>query len=120
MKKIFLVDDDRAIVEALTLALEMEGYQVISHLIGRGVVEKVRQNLPDLVVLDIWLPDIAGDEIALSLKNDSQTKHIPIILISAHDDLGKRIKKVEVEDYLAKPFDINQLLEKVEKNLFRV
>lgn len=75
------------------------------------------KNLPDLVILDIWLPDIAGDEIAVRLKNDSKTKHIPIIFISAHDDLGKRIKKVDVEDYLAKPFDVNQLLEKVKNNI---
>lgn len=117
MKKILLVDDDQAIVEALTLVLEMEGYQVTSQTVGFGVVERVIKDRPDLVVLDIWLPDIDGDEIAACLKRESQTKSIPIILISAHDDLGKRIKRVEVNDYLAKPFDIQHLLEKIEKNI---
>lgn len=112
-KTIFFVDDDEALVECISVALEVGGYKVVSQMTGRGAFERVKNLHPNLVLLDLWLPGMDGDEIVSQIKGDKITRSIPVILISARRDLKERAQMVKVEDYLPKPFNISQLFEKI-------
>src|SRR4051794_10942099 len=109
IKRIMVADDDAAILDATTMMLEMEGYEVISTLDGRKVVEMTNQ-LPDLLLLDIWMSGIDGKEICKQLKQQDSTKHIPIIMVSATQDVQKVALHSGANDFIAKPFDMEELL----------
>ncbi len=113
-KKILVADDDTAILDVLTLMLEDAGYEVTSTVDGQ-TVRKVLSELPDLILLDIWMSGTDGRDICKQLKSIKKTKHIPIIMISANKDTRKIAKEAGADDFIAKPFGMKELLAKVEK-----
>lgn len=113
-KKIFIADDDEAIVDATSMMLEMAGYEVRHTLNGATVQTDVR-NKPDLVLLDVWMSGIDGRDICRQLKADPATLDIPVLMISAGRDIMASALESGADDFLAKPFDMDDLLEKVEK-----
>ncbi len=113
-KKILVADDDTAILDVLTLMLEGAGYEVTSILDGQ-TVRKVLSELPDLILLDIWMSGTDGRDICKQLKSNKKTKHIPIIMISANKDTREIAKEAGADDFIAKPFEMDKLLAKVEK-----
>lgn len=115
-KKILVADDDSAIVEALTLMLEDAQYQVIATTDGNSVPDLLAEK-PDLLLLDIWMSGIDGRTICAKLKADEKTKDIPIIMISANKDTQGIAKEAGANDFLTKPFQMDDLLEKVAKYL---
>lgn len=115
-KTIMIADDDPAIVDALHLVLEDEGYKVMSTVDG-VTVAKMRGNLPDLLLLDIWMSGSNGGDICRQLKKQHNTCQIPVILISANRDTEMIARESGAEDFLLKPFDVNDLLAKIEKYL---
>lgn len=114
MKKVFVVDDERSILEALEYMLIDEGYSVKTASRGTELL-KLNNDLPDVIVLDVLLSGEDGREIARKLKNQERTKNIPIVMISAHPNAQFTIKDCGADDFLPKPFDIQELLNKVEK-----
>jgi DNA-binding response OmpR family regulator len=117
MKKILVVDDDRAILDSLKIILEDDGFKVLVEETGGLAEEKAKEYSPDLILLDIWLPDASGLEVAKRLKSAKETKKIPIILVSALSNAAKMSKQSPAEDFIEKPFDIDLLLKKVRKYL---
>lgn len=115
-KKIMIADDDVGIVELLTLMLKHEGYEVCSTFNGATLLD-IDTAFPDLILLDICMPGVDGRDICKSLKQKELTKGIPIIMISASDDVERSVMDAGANDFLAKPFDIKELLKKIEKNL---
>jgi DNA-binding response OmpR family regulator len=115
-KHILVADDDDGIVDALTIMLEMNDYQVSTGK-GKDTVEKIRQKLPDLVLLDIWMAGQDGREICRDLKSHEETKHIPVIMISASRDVQKDAFASGADDFVAKPFEMEELLSKVDEHL---
>lgn len=115
-KKILIADDDPAIVEATTLILEEFGYQVDSTVDG-ATIYKMETDYPDLLLLDIWMSGQDGREICKYLKKKELTKDIPIIMISASRDIAQSAKESGADDFLAKPFDIDALLDKIIKHI---
>ncbi len=113
-KKILVADDDPAIIESTTLILEEFGYTVESTIDGQTIY-KMEKDFPDLLLLDIWMSGEDGRKICKYLKKDSLTKNIPIILISASRDIENSTKEAGANDFLAKPFDMTDLLTKVSK-----
>lgn len=113
-KKILVADDDPAIVESTTLILEEHGYKVDSTVDGETIY-KMEKEYPDLLVLDIWMSGQDGREICKYLKKKELTKHIPIIMISASQDVKRSATEAGANDFLAKPFDMNELIKKIEK-----
>lgn len=113
-KKILVVDDDPAIVDVLTLMLEDEGYVVEATTSGRNV-QAMQDNYPDLLLLDIRLSGMDGRDICRYLKNHQSTENIPIILISASRDIERSAIMAGADDFLAKPFEMNDLLAKIQK-----
>jgi two-component system cell cycle response regulator DivK len=116
-KHILLVDDDADILNVMTNTLQLnEAYHIISFSNGKDVLNYVKehpQEIPDLFVLDIWLPDIDGDEIAQLLRENEETRNRYIILISAVIDAKTVAEEVGADDYLSKPFLIEELEHKV-------
>lgn len=110
--KILVADDDPAIVDAVQMMLELEGYEVDTTTNGETVY-KIKEQFPDLLLLDIWMSGQDGREICKYLKNEPHTKHIPIIMISASRDVIDSAKKAGADDFIAKPFEMNELLAKV-------
>ena len=111
-KKVLIADDDPAILEAMTLILEDAGYDVKTTV--NGHTEKFAQEyLPDVILLDIWMSGMDGRNICKSLKAKKLTKHIPVIMISANKDTEKIAKEAGADGFLAKPFDMKDLLSTV-------
>jgi len=115
-KTIMIAEDDEGILDAMKLMLEMHGYNVVTTIDGTTILE-MKDNLPDLLLLDIWMSGIDGRTICKQLKSQQETKNLPIIMISASNEVSASAKKAGADDFLAKPFDIDDLLAKVEKNI---
>lgn len=114
-KKILIVDDDNDILEVLQIFFESNNY--ITHTTGKGEEVNALANhfKPDAILLDIMLSGMDGREICKELKENLYTKEIPIIMISAHPDLQKTTNEIGADDFAAKPFDLYQLVSKVNK-----
>ncbi|MFH0777724.1 MAG: response regulator [Candidatus Eisenbacteria bacterium] len=113
--KILVVDDEVYIVHILDFSLGMEGYEVVTALDGEQALAKVKSERPDLVVLDIMMPKLDGYETCRILKTDPQTRHIPVILLSAK---GRNVDQkmgfqVGADDYITKPFSPRKLVERI-------
>lgn len=113
-KKILVADDDPAIVDAMQMILEDAGYLVNTTLDGETVLQ-LEKELPDLLLLDIWMSGQDGREIAKILKHQDHTKHIPIVMISASKDIEKSAKEAGANDFLPKPFEMDDLIQMVQK-----
>jgi DNA-binding response OmpR family regulator len=113
-KKIMIADDDPGIVDAVEMLLEFEGYEVTSTVDGTTVLE-MKDELPDLLLLDIWMSGEDGRDICKKFKESELTKDIPVIMISASRDVRESAIAAGANDFLAKPFEMNELLQKVER-----
>lgn len=111
-KRIMVADDDPAIVDAISMMLDFEGYESIPTVDG-AIVREMQHELPDLLLLDIWMSGEDGKEICKTLKQQQSTKHIPVIMISASRDVEKSAKESGADDFIAKPFEMEVLLSKV-------
>jgi CheY-like chemotaxis protein len=117
-KKILIVDDETDLLKVTLLRLKKTGYEVFGGADGREVLGLARQIIPDLIILDVYLPVINGDDVAKILKKDDELKHIPIILISATTKtLEERAMESGADAYLAKPFEPEELIGMVKKIL---
>lgn len=120
-KKVLIIDDDAALVEMISTELELEGFEVISALSGETGLVSAMVDLPDIILLDIIMPDLDGWEICRRLRSDQRTKYIPIIILTALGKTRHVVKGFElgVDDYLAKPFDNSVLLARLRTVLLR-
>ncbi len=115
-KKILIVDDDATIGEVLQLILEDAGYEAEIEMDGH-VVQYLQEPFPDLLLLDIRLSGIDGQAICWQLKHQASTQHIPIILLSALKESLDMVRNAGADDFLAKPFEMEELLTLVAKYL---
>ena len=113
-KKIMIADDDPGIVDAVEMLLEFEGYTVSSTVDGATVLD-MKDELPDLLLLDIWMSGEDGRDICKQLKKEALTKNIPVIMISASRDIKESALAAGADDFLAKPFEMDELLKKIEE-----
>jgi two-component system response regulator VicR len=119
-KQILCIEDEPEMIDLIRLILGRRGFEVIGATGGKEGLEKVRQQPPELVLLDLMMPDMDGWEVYQQMKADEKTKDIPVIVVTAKAQsidkvLGLHIAKVD--DYIAKPFSPQDLLNSVEKVL---
>lgn len=121
MKKVLLVDDDVEFCEATKLLLESKTYQVVLAYDGKEGLEKVRAEKPDLIILDVMMPEMNGYDVCVVLKADADLKNIPVILLTAVDQalFKTTYTKVmgcmtEADDYIDKPVEPEDLVKRVE------
>jgi len=108
--KILICDDDEGILDLLDLVLQEEGFQTIPEINSLNVASIVRREPPDAVVIDLWMPLLSGDQVLRTLRGNPQTKNLPVIVISASVD-GKAIAMdAGATEFIAKPFDLNELI----------
>ncbi len=111
-----VADDDPAIVECMNLILDEYGYDVRSTLDGKNIY-KMKKDFPDLLLLDVWMSGQDGRDICRFLKGQKITKNIPIIMFSASRDIEKSTTEAGANDFIEKPFDMDELVGKIEKLL---
>ena len=116
MEKILIIDDSKMNRELAKMALEDAGYHVIEAEKGNKGIELVKKEKPDLVLLDILMPDISGFEVCEVIKTDPSTSKIPVIFLTALEEMAAKKEGFEIgaDDYITKPYIIEELLLRVE------
>jgi DNA-binding response OmpR family regulator len=107
------IEDELEMLELITLILERADFKVIGALSGRQGLDAVRQVDPDVVLLDLMMPDMDGWEVCRRMKADVETKDIPIIVVSVVPRTSARVHGLEVDDYVTKPFAPEDLRRRV-------
>ncbi len=115
-KRILVVDDDESILEVMQLVLEDEGYNVQTSLNGACFLH-MNSDLPDLILLDVLLSGEDGREICKRLKSEEKTRHIPVIMHSAHYSASMIAETSGADGFLVKPFHIDELIDVVKRYL---
>jgi DNA-binding response OmpR family regulator len=118
---ILIVEDDLDVAEMLDAYFRVQGYEVTSSNWGEDAVKLCRELRPDLVILDIRLPDIDGYEVARRLRDNRRTESVPIIFLTEKRSRAERLQGLELgaDDYITKPFDIQELRLRVRNSLQR-
>jgi CheY-like chemotaxis protein len=116
MPKILLVEDNAMNRDMLSRRLERKGYQVVLAPDGQSGLEMTRAQAPDLILMDMGLPDLDGWEVTRRLKADPATRHVPVIALTAHATSSDREEALEAgcDDFDTKPIDLPHLLAKIE------
>ncbi|MBX3083154.1 MAG: response regulator [Anaerolineae bacterium] len=121
-KRLLLVEDDPDVAELLITYLSVEGGYEVHHAdLGEDGISMARAKFPNLIVLDVMLPDIDGFDVARSLRTTLLTRHIPIMFLTQRDRRSDKITGLELgaDDYLGKPFDLTELLLRIQGSLHR-
>jgi DNA-binding response OmpR family regulator len=116
-KHILVVDDDLAIVEILEMILDEEGYDVSRAYTGQESLVVAKQRKPDLILLDLMLPDMHGSVVAHHIRSEPALKDIPILVVSASKDMQDIVRAMDIQGAIAKPFELDALLSSVESQL---
>lgn len=119
MSKILVIDDDVDILSVMEILLSMKGYNVEVTAKGENTFPKIETFKPDLILLDVLISGYDGRVICKQLKANEKTKHIPVIMFSAHPGAAATIADYGADDFIAKPFDVNHLLKKINDQLRR-
>lgn len=109
MNKILICDDDAGILDIVSIVLTEAGYDVSTTLNSQEVVGMAETLQPQLIFLDLWMPNASGDVIAKFIKENPKTAHIPVILFSAAKDITSISESGSVDGFISKPFDIEEL-----------
>lgn len=119
-KKIMVVDDEPDILFTVGQMLEMSGYEVIKAADGKECLQKLNEStaIPDLILLDIMMPDVSGWDVAAKIKENPKWNSIPIVFLTAKGDtMSIGMGGMAAEDYIVKPFDVKDLIVRVNKIL---
>ncbi len=120
--RILVVEDEKDILDLIEMNLEREGYKVKCVENGEDCIKAAREKLPDLIILDLMLPGMDGLDVCRIIKNDSKTRHIPVIMLTAKGEESDVITGLEMgaDDYMTKPFSPKVLIARVKAVLRKV
>jgi DNA-binding response OmpR family regulator len=119
-KKILVVDDETDILEFLQELLEQEGYTAAITDKAEYVEKLHADGLPDLILIDVLLSGKDGREIVKHLKSQEATRHVPVIMFSAHPSAEETARMAGADDFVAKPFEMDQILAKIAKHVLSI
>lgn len=121
MNKILVIDDDIAINELIKVNLELNGYNVLQAYDGTTGFAIAKQELPDLIILDVMMPEVDGYTVAQRIRQNPTTEETPILMLTALSQLNDKVKgfNIGVDDYLVKPFEMEELQVRVKALLKR-
>ncbi|SHK63601.1 response regulator [Epilithonimonas mollis] len=114
-KKILIFDDDTTLLELISIIFEDGGYEVDISQTSHNILEKVSEFHPDIILMDNWIPNIGGIEATKLLKSKEEFRNIPVIYVTANNDIEALAASAKADDYVAKPFDLDDLERKVAK-----
>jgi DNA-binding response OmpR family regulator len=117
--KILVADDEKTNADFFQVMLTKLGFRVEVAYDGEETLQKVHKFLPDIILLDLLMPKLSGYHVIEILKNDEETKHIPIIVLTAVNDIKNKVDMIElgIEDYITKPFNFVEILARIRSNL---
>jgi two-component system alkaline phosphatase synthesis response regulator PhoP len=120
-EKILIVDDEMSTLMPLKRSLESENYAVVEAYDGHEAIKKANEEMPDLIILDLMLPGMDGIEVSQHLKEDTQTEKIPIIMLTAKDNINDKVKGLQIgaDDYVTKPFVLKELKARIKSVMRR-
>ena len=120
-EKILIVDDEMSTLMPLKRSLESENYAVVEAYDGHEAIKKANEEIPDLIILDLMLPGMDGIEVCQHLKTDTQTEKIPIIMLTAKDNINDKVEGLQIgaEDYVTKPFVLKELKARIKSVMRR-
>src|SRR5690554_3520420 len=121
-KLILIVEDEPDLVQNLEYNLRREGFEVEAAITGQQALSRLRERpLPDLIMLDLMLPDLSGFEICRRVRADEATRHIPVLMLTARGEEQERVQGFEsgADDYVVKPFNVRELMLRVRAVLRR-
>ncbi|WP_207426874.1 response regulator [Pedobacter sp. SYSU D00535] len=114
-KRILIFDDDTDILSICTYILEEQGWEVQTSPHCNNILETVRGFMPDVILMDNWIPDTGGVIATQTIKKENDLKSIPVIYFSANNDIQSLAQQAGADTYLEKPFDLNELESVIEK-----
>jgi len=116
-KKIVVVDDEPDIIKVVSFRLGKLGYKILTADTGGAALDLIRKEKPDLILLDLALPDMEGYEVCRRVKTDDALKHIPVVFITASqaDRIREKQNGFPADDFIIKPFEPEELIAKVKK-----
>lgn len=114
--RILIIEDDQDIVSTMRMILEHKGYAVFNLKNSVGMIELMKCNHINIVIIDMFLSEANGTYVCNELKNDASLCHIPVIMMSGYPDAESMCKKAGANDFVYKPFDLDELLFKVGKH----
>ena len=118
-KTVLIVEDNELNMKLFHDLLDAHGYEVVEARTGPEALERAREHCPDLILMDIQLPEVSGLEVTQKIKQDEELANIPVIAVTAFAMKGdeERIRQGGCEDYIAKPISVSSFLEKVKRYL---
>jgi two-component system cell cycle response regulator DivK len=117
MKRVLVIDDNLDILQLVKMILKSHGFEVLASPRGEDVVLHAENFSPQVILLDVFLSGYDGREICRELKSDPKTKDIPVIMFSAHTKNEEIIRECKADDFIAKPFEVKELVQKVNYRL---
>lgn len=116
-KKILIIDDERDLFELVRIRFESQGYEVLHLESAQGALQFIRDKKPDLILLDIVMPEKNGYDLCYEIKHDENIASIPVVLFTANPEwkieMDELCKLVKANDYISKPFESQELLDKI-------
>ncbi len=116
-KKIMICDDDPGILEVLEMILEIEGYTVYTESNSTNLIKEISQTLPDLLLMDLWMPVLSGDQLLRTIRGTKELEHLPVIILSASVDGNEIASNAGADGFIAKPFDMDEVSMKIQNVL---
>ncbi|WP_207425826.1 PleD family two-component system response regulator [Pedobacter sp. SYSU D00535] len=111
-KTILICDDDEGILDLVSIILEESGFQTVRVQNSFEVFNQIAKENPDLIFLDLWMPQLPGDQVLKTIREDAAISDIPVVVMSASRDGAQIAREAGANDFLAKPFDIDELVNK--------
>lgn len=108
-KKVLIFDDDEDILAICTYILEEQGWEVSTFSNCNNIIEKVKSIMPDVILMDNWIPDSGGIIATQTIKQQERLKNIPVVYFSANNDIKTLAQQAGADSFLAKPFDLEEL-----------
>ena len=112
-KKVLLCDNDPDIIEIVSLILSGKGFQVFICTTCEEVTSKIEEYNPDLIIMDLWIPEMGGEAATQMLKASPKYKDLPVLILSANNDIEHIAKRSGADGFVAKPFEIKELIDKI-------
>ncbi|CAD7797760.1 Response regulator MprA [Chryseobacterium aquaeductus] len=116
-KKIMVCDDDQGILDVLQMLLESEGYDVITEINSTNLIKEIKSQIPDLLLLDLWMPVLSGDQVLKTIRATEEFENLPVIVLSASVDGSIIADDAGATDFVPKPFDMDDLIGKIKSLL---
>lgn len=113
-KKIMVCDDDQGVLDVIEMMLDSSGYTAFTEINSTNLISEIKKNQPDLILLDLWMPVLSGDQVVRAIRADQNISHLPVIILSASRDGDDIAMEAGADAFLSKPFDMDELIDTIE------